>query len=59
MAFVARIKRKDSSVVIVSPGKETPEMKLEDKCYLQISSVKPVHCDMWEGKDVPIVPGNV
>ena len=52
MAFVARIKRKDPSVIIVSPGKETKEMEEEDKCYLQISSVKPAYNCVWtEGKE--------
>ena len=59
MAFVARIKRKEPSVSIVSPGKETPEMEQESACYLQISSVKPTQLEKWNGEPVPVISENV
>ena len=49
MEFIARIKRKMPKCVMVPPNKETPEMDTDtEKCYLQVSSVKPAHKELWD-----------
>ncbi len=51
MEFIARIKRKGqpaSRVKMVPAGKQTPGMAQEDKCYLQVSSVKPAYSEAWD-----------
>lgn len=52
MEFIARIKRKVPECEMVSAGKETPEMdKDEEKCYLQVSSVKPAFKEAWDNHE--------
>ena len=49
MEFIARIKRKMPKCVMVPPNKETPEMDTDtEKCYLQVSIVKPAHKELWD-----------
>ena len=60
MEFIARIKRKVPECEMVPPGKETPEMdKDEEKCYLQVSSVKPAFKEVWDKREPnfpPVLP---
>ena len=48
MEFIARIKRKMPKCVMVPPNKRHQKWMRYETCYLQVSSVKPAHKELWD-----------